>query len=163
MKKLNFTTSKTIFLFLAILLVFADYFTKFIVKNSFIYGESRSVWGHFIRLTYVENPNSVFGISLGKHFPYIIFSLVILVFIIALFLIENRGIYLFIYSLFIAGATGNMIDRLRFGRVVDFIDVGINKKLTWPIFNIADSCISIGLVFLFLLLIFSKKEKVKNE
>ncbi len=157
---------KKFLLFLYALLVFVDWATKFIVKNAFFYGESREVLGNFFRLTYVENPNSLFSISLGKNFPYVWFSIVVLLLIFIMFLVENNKWHTFIYTLFMAGATGNMIDRIKYERVVDFFDFGLNNHLRWPVFNFADSYITIGMVLLVLSIIIDMlkhRNKVKEE
>ena len=73
-------------------------------------------------------------------------------------LIEKPKLTMRIFiSLVVAGALGNIIDRLRFGYVNDFIDVGF-----WPIFNIADSSISIALTIYFIDLIFLDRKKNEN-
>ena len=56
------------------------------------------------------------------------------------------------FALIISGAFGNLIDRLTMGKVVDFIDVGINQNLRWPIFNVADSFVTIGVIGLIIYL-----------
>ena len=154
---------KKFLLFLYALLVFLDWATKFIVKNTFFYGESREVLGNFFRLTYVENPYSLFSISLGKNFPYVWFSLVVLLIIFAMFLVENNRWHTFIYTLFMAGATGNMIDRIKYDRVVDFFDFGLSNNLRWPVFNFADSYITIGMVLLVLSIIIDMLKHRKRE
>ncbi len=162
---------KKFLLSLYVLLVFIDWVTKFIVKNTFFYGESRKVLGEFFRLTYVENPYSLFSISLGKHFPYVWFSIVVIAIIFVIFLIEENKWHTFLYILFMAGATGNMIDRIKYKQVVDFFDFGINNHTRWPVFNFADSYITIGMVLLVLSIIIDvlkhrkqgKEENLENK
>ncbi len=165
--KIKFGSFKKFLLFLYVLLVFLDWVTKFVVRNTFFYGESREVLGNFFRLTYVENPNSLFSISLGKNFPYVWFSLAVLLIIFVMFLFESNKWHAFIYTLFMAGATGNMIDRIKYSQVVDFFDFGLNSHLRWPVFNLADSCITIGMVLLVLSLIIDmlkhRRKKEKKE
>ena len=64
-----------------------------------------------------------------------------------------------------AGATGNMIDRLKYDRVVDFFDFGINNHLRWPVFNFADSYITIGMILLVISIIIDmlKNRKIKDR
>lgn len=163
--KISFDFYKKFLLFLYGFLVFVDWLTKFIVKNTFFYGESREVLGNFFRLTYVENPYSLFSISLGKNFPYVWFSLIVLFILVILFVFEKGKWNVFIYTLFMAGATGNMIDRIKYERVVDFFDFGVSERLRWPIFNFADSYITIGMVLLGISIIIDilKYKAKKNE
>lgn len=146
--KLRLGFYKKFLLFLYIVLVGIDWGTKFIVKNTFFYGESREVIGNFFRLTYVENPYSLFSIKLSDNFPYVWFSIAVIVVVFILFLIEKNKWHNFIYILFLSGATGNLIDRLKYERVVDFFDFGINNRLRWPVFNFADAYITVGMILL---------------
>lgn len=165
--KIKFGFYKKFLIILYFVLVLIDWSTKFIVKNTFFYGESREVLGEFFHLTYVENPYSLFSISLGKHFPYVWFSIIVILIIFVMFLLENNKFHTFLYTLFMAGATGNMIDRIKYDRVVDFFDFGINRHLRWPVFNFADSYITIGMVLLVFAIIIDtlkrRKEKVIEE
>ncbi len=87
--------------------------------------------------------------------------LLLIVAVLALWIVENKPNFYLLYSAIIGGALGNLIDRLRFGEVIDFIDIGLGKNLRWPVFNIADASISISVV---LLLYFSlKSSKVKHD
>ena len=141
-------------------------------------GESISVIGDFFRITFTENPGMAFGFDPGSDFKLLIsiFSLVASVgLIIYLFIARNRSLSLRIaIALIIAGAVGNVIDRmfygliydyapLFYGKVVDFFDFDFfNFTLLgrsyerWPIFNIADASVSIGV---FILLFFYKQHQ----
>jgi len=102
------------------------------------------------RLTHVHNTGAAFGLFQGQSFPLTIVGLVSVAFILlyALFLyrqfplLDNR-LGKSALGLILGGAVGNLTDRLRFGYVTDFIDVGI-----WPAFNIADSAITVGTIIL---------------
>ncbi len=163
--KLKLGFYKKFLLLLYVLLVAVDWGTKFIVKNTFFYGESREVVGNFFRLTYVENPYSLFSIKLSSNFPYVWFSIAVILVIFVIFLFEKNRWHNFIYILFMAGATGNLIDRLKYDRVVDFFDFGINNHLRWPVFNFADSYITIGMILLVISIIIDmlKNRKIKDR
>ncbi len=162
--KLKIGFYKKFLLVLYLIFVGLDWGTKFIVKNTFFYGESREVLGNFFRLTYVENPYSLFSISLGKNFPYVWFSIAVILIILVIFIFEKNKWYGFIYVLFMAGATGNMIDRIKYDRVVDFFDFGINNHLRWAVFNFADSYITIGMILLVISIIIDMlKHRKKKE
>lgn len=134
-------------------------------------GESIPVISDFLRLTYVENPGMAFGISFGAGKIFLtLFSLLAsagLTWYLAKLRTPSFWLKLGL-ALVLAGATGNLIDRLLYGvfygeaplfygRVVDFIDVEFpdfslwgNSFSRWPVFNIADSCVTCGMVFLLL-------------
>ncbi|GAB5046373.1 signal peptidase II [Thermodesulfovibrio sp. TK110] len=97
----------------------------------------------FLNLVYVENTGTAFGMFkfLGAEF-FIVIALCATVFLVYMYFKDPKN--WLIYSLIIAGATGNIIDRLIYGHVIDFIDLHL-KNLHWPAFNVADSAISIGI------------------
>ena len=145
------------------------------VKGMF-QGERIEVLGDFFRITYIENPGMAFGIDPGINFKFWIslFSLIASVgLLIYLYMVRKESKSLRIALAFIlGGAIGNLIDRmfygvifdyapLFYGRVVDFLDIDFfdftlfgRSYDRWPIFNIADSAVTIGV---FILLIFYKK------
>ena len=112
-------------------------------------GSSRPVLGDWVRLTYIENPGMAFGIDIGGKWFFSIFSIIASV-AIALYLYKARNesiAFRAALALILGGAIGNWIDRLRFGWVVDFIDFRI-----WPVFNVADSAITIGVCLYFMMM-----------
>ncbi len=132
------------------------------------YGSSRPLLGNFLRLTYIENPGMAFGIDVGGKLFFSVFSVVASIAIL-LFLYHARneplGFRLSL-AMILGGAVGNLIDRvfygvlfdeapLFYGRVVDFFDVDffdINiwgyHLSRWPVFNIADASVTIGVLLL---------------
>ncbi|MCD5383843.1 signal peptidase II [candidate division WOR-3 bacterium] len=119
----------------------ADQITKVLVSNFMEQGQSIRIFGDYIRFTYILNPHGVFGISFGPFFPYLVGLACLILLILT---IKTRSGLL---SLILGGALGNFIDRIRIGAVVDFIDIGVGR-LRWPIFNVADSCITVGMIIL---------------
>ena len=109
-----------------------------------------------IRITYARNTGTAFSLF-RSHAELLLFLsvLVALFFTIYFIFIEKPKIFMRLFiSLVVAGALGNIIDRIRFGYVNDFIDVGF-----WPIFNIADSSISIAItIYIFDALILSRNK-----
>ncbi len=169
-------------LWISLIIVIADQLTKMAVKGSPIswlawegmpYGSSKPFIGEIMRLTFIENPGIAFGITIpGFKAVFGVFSIVASAAIIwylnrhKLQLSKWEKISL---SLILGGAVGNLIDRvfygviygydtLFYGRVVDFFDFGY-KENWWPVFNIADSAVSVGVVVLMILLL-KKKEPV---
>ncbi|MEC9107392.1 MAG: signal peptidase II [Chloroflexota bacterium] len=146
--KLFWTLFPSIFLF--------DQITKYLVYKNLALGQSIPD-DFIIKITYARNTGTAFSLFSSYGSLLLIISIFVAVFFTVYFLMIEKPkltMRLFI-SLVVAGALGNIIDRVRFGYVNDFIDVGF-----WPIFNIADSSISIALTIYFIDLIFLNK---KNE
>ena len=109
----------------------------------------------FFRLTHLQNPGAVFGLPANQTFLFIFTGLA--VFLIILFFLRYPSVrYPFPVSslslislgLILAGAIGNLIDRLRFGYVTDFIDVRLWDDFHWPAYNFADAAIVVGILTL---------------
>ena len=105
------------------------------------------VIGDVVRFTYARNSGVAFGLGAGLPFPYYVFSIAAVLVILYLFVRQRvptlvRRLSL---ALILGGAIGNLIDRVQSGEVVDFIDVGLGAW-RWPVFNVADSAVSIGVV-----------------
>jgi signal peptidase II len=128
----------------------ADQITKRMVMSRFYYGESVSVIPGFFDLTYVRNPGGAFSFfaSGPSELRLTFFIGTTLVAIGLLFVFYRRlesdallsGAAL---GMILGGAVGNLIDRIAYGEVVDFLDFYIGS-FAWPTFNIADSCIVVG-------------------
>ncbi len=128
--------------------VVCDQITKVWIDNRFSLNESSQLIGEFLKLTYIRNPNAVFGIPLGGKISFILFLVIIpFIFIYLLRLKDGHNIEHIGLALILGGAIGNFIDRVRFGEVVDFIDIGI-KKTRWPIFNFADAAVTVGVALI---------------
>ena len=119
----------------------SDQITKYAVYKNMSLGESIPTEG-IIRITYARNTGMAFSLFENFGIILLILSLIIAsILIIYLFTIDKPRIVIRVFSgLVVAGALGNILDRIRFGYVNDFIDVG-----WWPIFNIADSSITIAI------------------
>ena len=138
--------------------VFMDQSSKALIQNTLQLRESVHVVGSVIKLTYIHNPRGAFGLPLGGNLVFIVFSVLAIFFIVYyLWKIPKERLWSKgALSLILGGALGNLIDRLRFGEVIDFIDIGIGKT-RWPVFNVADIGVTVGVAFLFYA-IFLKKE-----
>ncbi len=147
-----------IFFTISLFVIFIDQILKYIVAKKLPYGEPLKIMGNYIWITYIKNPFGVWGISFPKWFPYEVIAFIIILILIFFLIFERKKIYVIPYALLFGGAMGNLIDRLRFKAVIDFIDIGISENLRWPIFNIADSSITIGIIILFLISIFFDKK-----
>ncbi|MDZ7260537.1 MAG: signal peptidase II [candidate division KSB1 bacterium] len=149
--------------------ILLDQATKFLARY-FLQGEhpseprhSFSVIGDLIRLTFVENPGMAFGLRLGgKTFFTIFASLASLAILVYLFRIKGEKLIARLaLALILGGAIGNLIDRIAFGQVVDFIDIGIGTT-RWPVFNVADIAVTVGMIIL-LTVVFLQKEEVETK
>jgi len=130
------------------LVVIFDQITKQIVRNSMVLGESFDILGNVLRFTFVENKGLAFSIKVSNLAIFTGLSFIAAALVLYyLYKYRNEGISVYLpLALIFGGAIGNLIDRILFSRVVDFIDVGISSY-RWPVFNIADSAVSVGLVW----------------
>ncbi len=146
-------------LLLSLGIVVLDQATKFFTKSYMILGHSKNLLGNFVRYTYIENTGMAFGIHVGNHLFFTAFSILAsLVILIYLFKARNdQPMVRISLALILGGAIGNLIDRIFFGAVVDFIDVGFGS-LRWYVFNVADAAVSIGMIFLITAILLKKNE-----
>ncbi|MCH1546498.1 MAG: signal peptidase II [Candidatus Marinimicrobia bacterium] len=136
--------------YLSVLIVVLDQLTKFIVHSTMNLYDSIQVVPYLLNFTYIRNEGIAFGIYFeGAETIFIVLPILITIYLF--YLLKNEEfqdkfsqIALF---LIIAGAVGNIIDRIFRGYVVDFIDFHLNG-MHWYVFNIADSSVTIGLIFL---------------
>ena len=131
-----------------ILLVYGiDQLVKYIVTDQMELGSSMEIVGPF-HLTYVQNTGAAFSLFAGNPAVLAVFSglaLIVIVFFMYKFSVGQPGLP-FALAILAGGATGNLVDRIFRGYVVDYLDVGF-----WPVFNLADVAIVLscaGLVFL---------------
>jgi len=147
-------------LLLFIILIIIDQASKFWVKTVLMNQEPISIIRGVLKLQYLENKGAVWGIMSGKvDFLRILTFIILLVIVFFFFKIPNEKKYnvLKIISVFIlAGAVGNLIDRIYLGYVVDFIYF---ELINFPIFNIADSYLTVSSVLLLLLALFYYKDE----
>lgn len=150
---------KIIFSFAVIVfIIFLDQIVKNIVEENLISSETIPLIKNFLHITYVKNTGILFGLLKGYNFAFIVISLITILFIFLFFLFVESKFYTQISLLLIsAGAISNLIDRIIRGYIVDFIDLRV-----WPVFNIADICITIGTVIIVLEIFKTYFEKSHN-
>jgi len=126
-----------------VLLLAADRLTKFWAVSSLPVNVPQPLIGQAIRLTYMQNTGGSFGLLPGKAALFIAASAVVSVALLVLLLLRRvRGAWLRLgLSVILAGAIGNLIDRAAYGYVIDFFEIR-----GFPVFNLADSCITVGAV-----------------
>jgi signal peptidase II len=149
------------FLIGVFLVIFTDQISKLWVQNNVDLMESIPVIRGIFHITYIQNPYSAFGLLKFHNIIFIVIAL--LVILVLIFFLRNKiaeksRLVFFAFIFILGGSLGNMIDRLRVGSVIDFLDFRI-----WPIFNIADSAINIGLLLLLVHFLFKKEEEQDEE
>jgi signal peptidase II len=138
---------------LAALLVLADQATKALVLSRFALGE-RLELAPFFNLVFVYNPGAAFSLLAqagGWQKPLLVAFALGAAVLVSVLIVRRPGERLLCtgLALILGGALGNVIDRLRFGQVVDFLDVHAGGW-HWPAFNVADSAITVGAILLIL-------------
>jgi signal peptidase II len=137
-------------IFLILFVVSADQLTKlWIMKTLPLYGKRILIPG-FFNLVHFTNTGAAFGLLAGEHalWRQVFFIVVALVALVAIFFAyrevkAKKFVFTVAVGLIAGGALGNLVDRVRFGAVVDFLDFHM-KNYHWPAFNVADSAISVG-------------------
>lgn len=136
---------------LTILVILVDFFSKYMVSKLMTVNETINLIDNFFRITYVKNTGAAFSIFSNNTILVIIISVVIIGFLL-FYIYKNKGnnkLENVSYAFILGGAIGNLIDRLVYGYVIDFLDFEI-LSYDAPIFNLADTFIVIG-VILFLI------------
>lgn len=148
------------FFLLAIGLLALDQWSKWLVINRMDLGESIPIIDGIFHLTFVKNPGAAFGMLPYKTVFFIGMTVVVIAGIAYYFtrISPDRILLKTGLALQVGGAVGNLIDRIRFGHVIDFFDFRI-----WPVFNIADIGISIGVGILFIELLRMEKGTAEGE
>ena len=150
--------------FISIIVVVLDQITKLAVRYSFEYGVPHKIIGNWVRLTYIENPGMAFGIQVGGQPFFTVFAVIATV-IIFVYILKARDEKMSVRSalgMILGGAIGNLIDRFLYGKVVDFVDIGFGT-IRWPIFNVADSAVTVGMMILIVFVVFDKSSKQTDE
>lgn len=138
---------------LAAAVILLDQVTKWAVLENFVYGERREITG-FFNLVLVYNKGaafSMFASADGWQTPLLILFAIVAAGIVSYLIVRNREkrVLCLGLALILGGALGNLIDRLRLGHVVDFLDFHA-MGWHWPAFNVADSGITVGALLLIL-------------
>lgn len=132
--------------------VAVDQATKFWIFHNFALYESKVLISGFFNLTYLTNNGAAFSILAGQpalwrqvFFMGAAGAALVFIWLAQRSFGRNSTLYTVALSLIAGGAIGNLIDRIRFGFVIDFLDIYIGTH-HWPAFNVADSAITVGVV-----------------
>lgn len=141
---------------ISIIALLADQLSKFLVLHQFSMGQSIAVLPGYLYLTYIQNPGAAFGFMANTpawvRIPFFLFITLgagLIVYAYQRFIPKEKVLQRFALGLIWGGAMGNFVDRIIYRQVVDFIDVRFHGHQWFPyIFNVADSCITVGLTLL---------------
>jgi signal peptidase II len=145
-------------------LLLLDQSTKMLVRAKLALHESIPLLGdEFLRLTHVQNPGIAFGLTFLNPTILMVFGWTASILLaVYLFRLARLGDPLrWPVMLFLAGAVGNSIDRTLFGKVTDFVDSDFPDFIMsrWPVFNVADSCVTVGITIMIILTLFQHNSK----
>lgn len=149
-----------IYYVIILLVIGLDQLTKLLIRQNFEPGQSLPLIEDVLHLTYVQNQGAAFSILEGKPLFFIVINVIVVAVILVYIALRRRTLHplaLTALALVAGGGAGNnLIDRVRFGYVVDFIDFQI-----WPVFNVADIgvVVGVGLLFIYVIIIESRRAK----
>lgn len=149
----------------AFIVLVLDQITKALILHNLPLSNSISIIPGFFNLTHVQNPGGAFGFMANQspNFRFILFFIVSLLAVCLIFFLyintpKTHPLLATGFALIFGGAIGNLIDRIRFGKVIDFLDFHMGQ-LHWPAFNVADSSVSVGITIFIFHLLFKKMPK----
>ncbi len=139
------------FIIIGVIFVFIDQLIKHMVLNNYMLGHSMSVIEDFLYITYLKNTGIAFGLFKNNNiFMIIVISIIVILLLFFYYREKNKSLALSISVMFlVSGAIGNLIDRIIYGFIVDYINFTF-----WPAFNLADSLVVIGSFLLGFYIIF---------
>jgi len=140
-------TLKTWYLSIATLVMMFDQITKYWVAVKLSDGDEVDIIHGFIKSSYTENPGIAFGMLNNGNVKWLLVAISVAAIMVVIYYMRrtpsSNTLLLWSLSLLAAGICGNLIDRVRLGRVIDYILL-YYKDYQWPVFNIADTAITIG-------------------
>ena len=133
------------FFIIALVVFFLDQASKFAIISKMSQGQSIAVLDNIFHITYIHNAGAAFGLFANQTSFFIVITLLVITAMVIFYwrLQSKDGILPISLGLIVGGSLGNLVDRVRFGEVIDFLDFRI-----WPVFNLADSAIVIGAALL---------------
>lgn len=148
------TPGRLLFFGVAVAVFILDRITKTIVATQIQYGTEIPILGNLVSITNVRNSGAAFGIAPAGAWLFLIASVLVSIGLVV-YVVRNPGTPWndAVLGLILGGTVGNGFDRVVYGTVTDFVNVHF-----WPVFNVADSAISIGVVLLFGTYLFRKNE-----
>lgn len=143
---------------IAVTVIVVDRIVKFYITENLRIGESIPVFGSFMMITRSENRGAAFGMLHGQNWVFIIASIIVILVMIYYYneIIYNR-LLVYATASILAGTVGNMMDRLFFSHVIDYIEFSF-----WPIFNLSDVALTAGVALLIVYMYLWQKEPEKE-
>ena len=146
--------------------VLADQISKVIIDRTFNLNETLPLVGDVLYLRYIRNPGIAFGLSLGHPLVMLGVTTLIIAVMGGLFIkgkIASESVLEKIAMVMVlGGAIGNLLDRIRMREVIDFIDMGIGSY-RWPVYNLADTFVTVGMAMLVFTIVFGKERQKPDE
>ena len=163
------------------LVFISDQLTKIIIRSTLMLGDAITVIPGYFDIVHVANRGAAFGMFAGTSdsfrdpFFYIVSAIAVIIITVTMIKLKSDDKLLaVVFSLILGGIFGNLLDRIRFGAVTDFLSIHLKNKiadfvlfghnfhfrLEWPSFNIADSAISVAMVLLVWSVIIPQKKKL---
>ena len=143
----NTNTAKMWYLLVTGVVLIIDQFTKYWMSINLREGDEIDVISGFFKFSYTENPGIAFGMLNNGNVKWLLVAISVAAIIVVVFYITRTAVsnrlLLWSLALLAAGISGNLVDRVRMGRVIDFILI-YYKDYQWPVFNVADTAITIG-------------------
>jgi signal peptidase II len=139
--------------------VVLDQATKILVTSALTpFDPPREIIGSLFRFRLAYNPYGVFSLSYGHGILYYVLTVAGVLLFTYIGLSQTERLKVAIFGLIIGGALGNLLDRLRLGHVIDYIDMGFGNNFRWFTYNVADAFITIGAIILIVQELFFKKK-----
>ena len=155
--------SKIRLYFLSVFVTFIDMLFKIIVKNNLLLGKRNVIIEDIFYLTYVKNTGAAWSIFKNSTMFIIIVTIFIIIGLVYYIMKNSLDKYETIgYGIILGGAFGNLLDRVLYGYVVDYIDIMI-FGYDYPIFNIADIAIVVGVIILFIGMFRGEKNEANSR
>jgi signal peptidase II len=139
-----------------------DQWIKEMVYVNLSQGESVSFIPHVLSITHIHNSGAAWSLLEGKILFFVLLTMMVIC-VILYYLwkyIEKSNLMITSLVLILSGAVGNLIDRVKFGYVIDMLKTDF---MDFPIFNVADSCLVVGVFLLFLYLMFMERQENRKE
>ena len=151
-----------LYLILTIILVTIDQITKYLTVQNLVLFEVKEIIPKFLSFTYIQNSGAAWSLLEGKMWFFYIITLIVIAFLLYYLYTEGRKdkILGVILSIILAGTLGNFIDRVLFQYVVDMIKL---EFINFPIFNVADMLLTIGVAVLLFYTIYEEKNPRPSE
>ena len=155
---------KILYLMLPLIYILLDQITKLLIIKNIPYHSFIKLNDYF-SIVNVGNTGVAFSMFQNNNIFFIVLVSLVLIYVI-FFLVKNNKDFTKLqinsFLLIISGGISNLIDRIFRGAVVDFIDIGYKNVYRWPAFNIADSCVCVGVTLIIISILFFSKKKNNN-